>query len=440
MTDWKSRAFEYTERAKARAFLDMIELGGGTSRNRLPMTTAPVRGVQEIQQALPSDSALIEYYLGEDLLLIFTITNELFDLAQVGKSKVEDLLLKLDQFERQMSGFLQGCSSTQEMIEITAALYDHLLQPVKLDWDKHTRLFVVPHGRLYGFPFCALFDDNSKRFLTEKVAITQVPSASIWHYLFEKRKARSQTFSYFGIANPRGDDQCHSAWRLDPSLNQDIVGCERVVKDAAKRFDPAFDETRCSNDKEYRSNNVCILLREKATYTRFKNCLKDYTIVDLETHAYYDPGKPMRSVFVLVGEQGEPRWITAEEVLDLHLHPEFQLLILAICYGGELKVTPGNDLLGLIRAFMAIGAHSILSYRWALLDFPPTVEFLNTFYESWINKAVHKDRALQDAQQELIKQGRRGDKLRDDKGRVISYLPTLDHPYYWAWTLIGNYL
>lgn len=506
MKDQALRAFECAERAKARAFLDMIELGGGKPRNRLPIAAAHVRGAQEIQQALSSDSALIEYYLSEDLLLIFIITNDIFDLTPVEKSEVEGLLLKCEQFERHMSGFLQDRSSLQAMIEIAAALYDYLLQPVKLDWDKLTRLFIVPHGRLYGLPFCALFDRNSSCFLIERAAVTQVPSASIWHYLSVKREARSQTHSYFGVANPRSgpflfsvqdgqrtdqivqalnnstipdafraafrdngfplSDQAsvevvkadaewhitdqgrvfsirledgtlniyqgHSAWRLDPSLQQDIVGCESVVKSVAKLFDRDFNETQCGKDKEYHSNNACVLLREKATYALFKQYLKDYTIVDLESHAYYDPGRPMRSVFVLVEEEGKPRWITAEEVLDLQLHPEFQLLVLATCYGGEVKVTPGNDLLGLIHAFMAIGARSILSYRWPLLDEPPTVEFLNTFYKSWIQEGNPKDQALQDAQTKLIEQGRCGKGLKG--------LPTLDHPYYWAWTLIGDHL
>lgn len=454
MRDRMIKAFEYTERAKARAFLDLLELGGGKHRNRLPIAAAPVRGVQEIQQALPPDSALIEYYLSEDLLLIFVITNDTLDLAQAGKSEVKDLLQTLDQFERRMTEFapkfIQSPSGTKAMEESTvmkkimATLYYYLLQPLKLDWNKLTRLFIVPHGRLYGLPFCALFDRNSSCFLIERAAITQVPSASIWHYLSVKREARSQTHSYFGVANPRpprpqGDDQGHSAWRLDPSLQQDIVGCESIVKSVARLFDPAFDETRCDKDKEYHSNNVCILLREKATYAHFTKYLKDYTIVDLETHAYYDPGKPMRSVFVLVGEEGEPRWITAEEVLDLHLHPEFQLLVLATCFGGEVQVTPGNDLLGLIRAFMAIGARSILSYRWLLLDLDePTVKFLKLFYESW-TEGANKDQALREAQKKLIDRGRQGERPKSDN-MPRSDMPALDHPYYWAWTLIGDHL
>jgi len=434
VSNYPLEAFEYTERAKARAFLDLLELRGEGCRNELPIAAAPVRNVQEVQQTLPPDSALIEYYLSEDLLLIFVITNDTFDLAQVGKSKVEDLLQKLDQFERHMEFPL---SSTEEMKKITAALYNYLLQSIKLDWDKVKRLFIVPHWRLYRLPFCALFDANTGKFLVEKVAITQVPSASIWHYLSAKRAGRgerSRTYSYFGVANPRGDEQRYSAWGLDPSLQQDIFGCERVVKSAAKLFDPAFDEIRCDKDKKYHSNNACVLLKEKATYTLFKKYLKDYTIVDLETHAYFDPGKPMRSGFVLVGEEGEPRWITAEEVLALHLHPEFQLLVLATCYGGKVEVTPGNDLLGLIRAFMAIGACSILSYRWPLLDEPPTVELLQNFYKSWIQEGKPKDQALQESQKKLIDKGREGDKLR------IYGWPTFDHPYYWAWTLIGDHL
>jgi CHAT domain-containing protein len=80
---------------------------------------------------------------------------------------------------------------------------------------------------------------------------------------------------------------------------------------------------------------------------------------------------------------------------------------------------------------MAIGARSILSYRWALLDALPTVECLINFYTSWIQGGNPKDRALQDAQKNLIEKGRKGEGLEQG-------WPTFDHPYYWAWTLIGD--
>jgi len=425
MRDRILKAFDYVERAKARALFDMLELGGKV-KTSLPIAAAPIRGAVEIQQALPPKSALIEYYLSDDLLLIFAITNDALELAYMEKPKVKELLKVLDEFEKRIDLVelyaqghedLQTVSNADAMAGIAAALYKYLLQPVQLDWGKLERLFIVPHGQLYGLPFCTLHHEGE--FFIERVPITQIPSASIWYYLLVERRSVSseQRYSYFGIANPR-PREFSCAWQLDPALQQDISECEKIVKNVAKLF-----------EKERLS--TCILLREKATYALFKEYLKDYTIVDLQTHAYYDPGQPMRSVFVLVGERGEPRWVTAEEILDLQLHPEFRLLVLGTCYGGKVRVTPGNDLLGFIRAFMAIGARSILSYRWALLDALPTVECLINFYTSWIQGGNPKDRALQDAQKNLIEKGRKGEGLEQG-------WPTFDHPYYWAWTLIGD--
>jgi len=409
------QAFDYVERAKARALLDLLQLGDLSKGEQAKLCTA-----QDIQQTLPPGSALVEYYLSDNLLLIFILTSDRFDLiSQLSKPSIEGLIKSVNRFE-------QGMGSMSNLVNESAKeLYECLLKPLESVWLEASgveHLFIVPHGELHQLPFCALFDGKS--FLTEKVAITQVPSAGVLNYLWNTRSDQPRIQeTFFGVANPRGDAERYPSW----SGFEDIVGCETSIEYGAQSFAPS----------------ACLLKREKATYTRFLQHLPQYTIIDLETHAEHDLGLPMRSFFLLTGEDGEPRKVTVTEIMrDVRFHPRLQLLILAVCYGSKVKVTPGNDLLGLIHGFMIAGARSILAYRWPLIDEPEDepagAELLKLFYQSLVPNGQiteYKDKALQSAQIALIKRGRNGERPERPKGG-----PTWDHPYYWAWTLIGDHL
>lgn len=440
-------AFEYVERAKARALLDLLEYG------EIDQEQSSVCSVKEIQQALPQGSALLEYYLSENLLLVFVVLPYSIDLAvQLDGQSVQLLVNTMKEFEHHMASFINGvpeATSRSRPIRtcqhILANLYSFLLKSTEKYWrgagSQVKRLFIVPHGSLHGLPFSAMFD--GQRYLIERISVVQVPSASVMLKLWNTRPVTpSERLTYFGIANPRGREVNFTGWKRGRTYGP-IPGCEDGVKLTAAHFDSGFNLPDYEND--YSSSTVLVLRRERATYACFLQYHGEYTIVDIQTHAEHDSGRPEHSYFLLTDKEGNPVFVRAKDILSkVSFRPDFQLLLMGVCQGSEVEVTPGGDLLGLAWAFMQRGARSILAYRWLLLDSPVATEFLELFSSSFLKEgriAVPKDRAVQAAQLELIKRGRQGEFPVSKEPEWNCYKwPTWDHPYYWAWTLIGDHL
>jgi CHAT domain-containing protein len=168
--------------------------------------------------------------------------------------------------------------------------------------------------------------------------------------------------------------------------------------------------------------------------------------LDLETHGNFREADSSKHGFLLAEDEqdNQPAWVTARDIYLGHpLHAE--LLTAAMCYSGQMKIFSGDEIGGLIRAFLYSGCRSILLYPWALDD-QVAKEFTPEFYRHliqfdsngipWIRPA--KDVALQKAQINIISQGRQGRMCNREKNWEQINV-SWEHPYYWAWILIGDH-
>ena len=95
------------------------------------------------------------------------------------------------------------------------------------------------------------------------------------------------------------------------------------------------------------------------------------------------------------------------------------LVTLSACQSGLGQEREGEGLIGLTRAFLYAGAHSVMASQWTVQDVS-TAEFMKRFYYH-LTKGASKDEALQKAQIELL------------------HLPQFARPFYWAaFFLIGD--
>ena len=93
------------------------------------------------------------------------------------------------------------------------------------------------------------------------------------------------------------------------------------------------------------------------------------------------------------------------------------LVTLSACQSGVSKITAGDELLGLVRAFLAAGARSLLVSMW-WVDDEATTELMTLFY-SRLKAGTASKSALREAQ--------------------ITLRERHPHPYYWApFVLIGG--
>lgn len=113
--------------------------------------------------------------------------------------------------------------------------------------------------------------------------------------------------------------------------------------------------------------------------------------------------------------------LTAREIFNLKINA--QLVTLSACQTGVNENKPGDELIGLTRAFLYAGAASVLVTLWSVNALSTEV-LMKKFYTE-LKNGRDKATALQVAQIALM----------EDKD-----YPEWKHPYYWApFVLVGDW-
>src|SRR5271154_4440646 len=136
------------------------------------------------------------------------------------------------------------------------------------------------------------------------------------------------------------------------------------------------------------------VLREKGLQSR---------LIHIATHGKFRQDNPMFS-----GIRLGDAYLNLYDLYQLKLDAE--LVTLSGCATGMNVVTPGDELLGLIRGLLYAGAHSLLLTLWDVQD-RSTAEFMTLFY-----------RRLRDGEA----------KASALRGAMLDLRERYPHPYYWA--------
>nr|VFK32652.1 MAG: CHAT domain-containing protein [Candidatus Kentron sp. MB]VFK35357.1 MAG: CHAT domain-containing protein [Candidatus Kentron sp. MB]VFK77243.1 MAG: CHAT domain-containing protein [Candidatus Kentron sp. MB] len=411
------------------------------------LVTGEVSRIEAVQQGLSDGTVLIEYLLSDKLFVIFVITKDTKGIevlwrdalrSRVKEVNPKELEEKVCEFTLELS---RKESDLNELKKKGQWLYDRLLLPTEWAWFEAgkivaERLIIVPHGILHDIPFSTLFDGNV--FLAEKIPSTQSPSASVLRYCHRRRPKEPVTASYFGFANP----MCGK---------EGIPGCDTSVEVAAGKFgckggwirqyDKIIKKETIRNFQLTNDGRTAFCYRGKlATSEAFFENAPNFSVVDIETHGEMPEESPMEHCFLVTDEKGNNKVMARDIFKHVRMRPE--ILIAAFCESGKTKPYERDEQVGLIRAFMFAGCRSILTYPWLLSDTAAEI-FMNTFYDHLLetdgeNGATisgKKDVAMQKAQIALIREGRKDEGPNPIENPELTW----EHPYFWAWKLIGDY-
>ncbi|MFM9107027.1 MAG: CHAT domain-containing protein, partial [Chloroflexota bacterium] len=127
----------------------------------------------------------------------------------------------------------------------------------------------------------------------------------------------------------------------------------------------------------------------EATVSRVRNA-GARPLIHFACHGRFDPENPRGSGLKLAD-----RWMTVRDVAAMRLAGG--LVTLSGCETGRAGVGAGDDLTGLVQAFLAAGAGSVLYSLWIVND-ASTVELMEWFYRSYGNEAWTAAGALRAAQ------------------------------------------
>jgi len=414
-------AFEYTERAKARALVDMLAskkrfVGGERSgsvqktafledldraetknliqdyrtspqqrantrsimvqmKNKISqanpelasLITVTPPDISKIQELLPSDETLVEYFGTGDTFFVFIVNQS---GVRGVKLEVAGLRQKIEVFREHLI--------TPDSFQFKAdgqALFEKLIQPIE-GMIGSKNLTIVPHGALHYLPFNALHDKDG--FLIDRYNIRVLPNASVMKFLEDRREGHPGKLLAFG--NP---DLGDPAYDLPGAQDETIA----ITKDRPKSK---------------------LLLRKQATETAVKQYGAGFRYLHFATHGTFDAEKPLSSGLLLSGDDENDGTLSVGELYDLYLPAD--LVTLSACETALGKVANGDDVVGFTRGFLYAGTSSIVSSLWKVDDQATSI-LMQEFYNSL--KETDKRSALRTAQL----------KVKD------TYNP---HPYYWA--------
>jgi len=467
-----AEAFEYMEKAKARAFLDSLEVSevaisaGGDFRlvnqekkinqditslykkllipdlspeqkndigeklkiaeddyeklKREIRSTSPAYAnlkypklisLKEAQShLLDNETAFIAYSIGKDNSYGFAVSKSALKIFPILPRK--DIQLKVTNYLKVLSD--------KDSRDFTAGheLFTELVQP-GLD-NRFKRLIIIPDDVLYFLPFEALLmgrDSNS--WLIKKYTMAYAPSVSSLSEIIKRGDLRGNKNAKDILAF--GDPDYGPYEQANEKTTSPDVFQKYYSSADFKFFRLNYSGVEVRKIAAlFKANRKDIFLRGKASEQDLKRLpLNQYKIIHFAAHGLIDDEKPARSAIVLSLDRRsqEDGFVQMREIFNLRLRAA--LVSLSACQTGKGTYIRGEGIEGLSRAFFYAGASSVLMSLWSIND-QASAQLMERFYRHLRSSASLMD-ALQKAKLEMI---------RSD---------IFAHPYYWAcFVITGN--
>lgn len=403
-------AFQWTERARARAFLEAVgqPLGaaeGLTAVTRLPemaprtallsyFTTGVLdREIPWLRQLSPT-SPLYQHLLPPARTIRFYLTTTGIIATDCGlnPNALAWTLPRGDDRHR----FLETA--------VRRSLYDVLLPDGIM--EEVERLFIVPHGPLHEVPFGALTGANEQPLISRNgPLLTFTPSAAFWRQrAFQAEEQRAEGCLAVGYDGRTGQGLLRHT-EAEAHFVAGLTGGEAWVGAVAKTADLKERAARC-----------CWL--------------------HIACHGRFLHDQPLDSYL----ETGLEDHLTAREVAA-NWQLKAELVTLSACQSGVSRVLRGDEPMGLVRAFLTAGARAVLVSQWAVADLP-TFLLMSHFYEGII-QGRNPAAALKASQLWLRALTRQEvmDRLVDlpgDEAAAMTAKRPFAHPRHWAaFILVG---
>jgi len=341
------------------------------SREQASLMTVEPLTLTEVQALLGPEAVLLEYFVGDGRTLVWVVTRNSLRAVrlQVGE---DDLARGVSDFRNLIASRGRG----DELQQAGMDLFGTLLAPA-FPGGLPRELIIVPHRVLHYLPFHALMS-ASGRYLLQDSLVSYLSSASLLQFTREKQAAGAS--SALAVGNPDLGD---------PTMN--LRYAEREVREVERLFP-----------------QVTVLVRTDATKGQTRRHLNGQSLVHMATHADLDEEDPMGSALLLRPEAGDTGRLEVQEIFGLSLGAN--LVILSACDTSLGKLSRGDEVVSLTRAFMYAGTPSVISTLWRVDD-RASYELMQAFYQNL--RAGHpKGEALRQAQ--------------------LATLAKYPHPYYWA--------
>lgn len=309
-------------------------------------------------------SVLIEFFVGEDAVYVFKVSDsDAIEAHKVDRAMLDTLLAGLD--DEMNPGM-----NRKRYTEYATKIYDHTLSKILAHVADDTQLIIIPDGILYRTPFDALlvaepqgkfYDLESMDYLIEHYPITYGYSANV---LLQNNKSdiKSNSNSMLALAPEFLGGSL-------PKLENNIIEAQEAIK----YFDGKVDD---GTDK-----------------SAFLNQAREVDCILFSTHASADDSLKGK---IFLSEQ--------EYILmnDIQYEPfQAQMVVLSACDTGRGKNEIGEGVFSFARSFAYAGVPSVTMNLWKADD-EASSKIIPEYFK-YIKKGYSKPEALRKAKLNYIK-------------------------------------
>ncbi|WP_161485159.1 CHAT domain-containing protein [Balneola sp. EhC07] len=376
--------------------------------------------IPEIQNSLSAEDALIEYMFTDHRLIIFRITKDDADYTSVeidSGSPKNHLSGLVSDFRTA----IQEKSALDLIGKRSQSLFDLLLKPLSDKLDGINNLLIVPSKSLSLLPFDALYINNS--FLIEKFSIKYLPSSTIYKYIEPPHRTTSREL--FAVAGS-GLNGSTSQTKNYSSLPSTILEVDAISKE--------FIDVLTLKDQEVSESKIK------------SSPLNEFRYLHFATHGNVNELNPQQSGLIiseLVESEGafqEDGYLNSKEISSLTFNAD--LVVLSACNTAVGKIISGEGLHGLQRSFFKAGASSVVVSLWSVYD-NSTASFMGSFYKN-LSRLEKEEIGLWNKFKlffdlyEPPMFGYKENALHMAKKELLDH-PYYNHPVYWApFIMIGK--
>ncbi len=358
--------------------------------------------ISDIRQQLPEKTTILEYFVTDDIIYGFTLSKNEFAVQEITVSNLDKKIVQL------LKAITTKDLDSYKNVAYT--LYQQLVQPFTFEKDNQN-VIIIPDGALWQLNFDLLLTEKSDAknpkelpYLIKKQVVSYANSVNL---LF-KNKTEHQNVSKECLAFSFSDTinittQKPTSFAVLRSTDDDLPGTRKEIKAISDIIDGAY------------------FYGENAIEKNFKENAHRYALLHLALHGELDNENPENSklYFTQVKDSTQDNYLYNHELYALEIPAE--LAVLSACNTGSGKISKGEGVMSLGRAFQYAGTKSLVLTNWEVSD-ETTPELMKNFYTN-LKKGMNKAQALQQAK--------------------LQYLENADvytsNPFYWGgFYLIGD--
>ncbi|HEY6199096.1 MAG TPA: CHAT domain-containing tetratricopeptide repeat protein [Candidatus Binatia bacterium] len=361
-TESDEAAFTSDLDAAQKTYDDFIARIKKDHREQASLMSVEPLTLKQVQELMEPGTTMLEYFVTTRAVLLWVVEKDRLRFASVPFDRVE-LVKKIAELRRSVAD-----PAEKEAFRVAAAdLYRALVAPA-LPFIRGKQLVIVPHDALHYIPFQALLSPAG-RYLIQDYPIYYLSSASLMQFTHAKQKGAAERALILG--NPALGDPAY-----------DLRFAEREAKEIA-RIVPKSE----------------VYVEADATKPRAVLLSPDFNVLHFAVHAELDENDPIGSALLLAPQSKDDGRLKVGEIFALNL--QAGLVVLSACETGLGKLSNGDELIGLTRAFIYAGTPSVVTTLWKVND-RASYELMRLFYEAL--KTSKKAEALRQAQLETMKQ------------------------------------